>query len=86
MNEKALRAEIERLTEQVRKLSGPKLSLKISAKRALSLYGIGRFPITLYRDDWVAVLGYSDEIKKFILENDHQLVSKGEALKGDPPA
>lgn len=52
------------------------LSLKISEKGAVSLYGLGRFPVTLYKEQWQKVLNAADEIKAFIKANDAQLKAK----------
>ena len=76
-----LKAEIERLNaenEALKTKKGAKgtLSMKVSEKGALSVYGMGRFPVTLYKEQWIKLLGISDEIKKFIQENDHQLKTK----------
>jgi len=54
----------------------PGLTLKVSAKGALSVYGLGRFPVTLYKEQWLRLLGMSDELRAFISENDSALKSK----------
>jgi hypothetical protein len=56
-----------------------KLSMKVSDKGALSLYGMGRFPVTLYREQWECVLGHGDEIKTFITANAGKLTTKAAA-------
>ncbi len=80
MSDENLRAEIERLKAENEKLKKPAprgtLSLKVSGKGAVSLYGMGRFPVTLYKEQWIKLLGYADEISKFIEENDAQLKTK----------
>ncbi len=53
-----------------------RLSLKVSEKGAVSLYGIGRFPVTLYKEQWAKILGMADEIEAFLRENDHLLKTK----------
>ena len=53
-----------------------KLTMKVSDKGALSLYGMGRFPVTLYREQWERVLGMADEIKSFITANEKKLTTK----------
>jgi hypothetical protein len=53
------------------------LSLKVSEKGGLSVYGLGRFPVTLYKEQWVKLLAFSDEIERFLKENDHLLKTKG---------
>jgi dsDNA-binding SOS-regulon protein len=52
------------------------LSLKVSEKGGLSVYGLGRFPVTLYKEQWEKLLGMADEIRKFIRENDQLLKKK----------
>jgi len=52
------------------------LRLKISEKGGLSVYGLGRFPVTLYKEQWVRLLEHVDEIKKFLQDNDRQLKAK----------
>ena len=80
MTEEDLKAEIERLRAENEALkTGPKrgaLSLKISEKGALSVYGLGRFPVTLYKEQWLKLLGIADEIKSFIEENNQRLKAK----------
>jgi hypothetical protein len=75
-----LQAEIERLRAENENLKKPaargQMSLKVSEKGALSVYGLGRFPVTLYREQWEKLLGMSDQIRQFILENDQQLKKK----------
>ncbi len=68
-----LKAENERLKRQ----QASPLSLKVSQKGALSVYGLGRFPVTLYKEQWTRLLDLADEIRVFIKENDAQLKSKG---------
>ena len=48
----------------------------MSEKGALSVYGLGRFPVTLYREQWEKLLSMADEIRNFIRENDHSLKKK----------
>jgi hypothetical protein len=50
--------------------------LKVSEKGGLSVYGMGRFPITLYREQWEKLLSMADEIRTFILENADRLKKK----------
>jgi hypothetical protein len=74
-----MQAEIERLraeNENLKKPARGQLSLRVSEKGALSVYGMGRFPVTLYREQWEKLLGLSDQIKEFIQENDHLLKKK----------
>lgn len=74
-----LQAEIERLKAENEALKKPvrgQLSLKVSEKGALSVYGLGRFPVTLYREQWEKLLGAIDLIRAFIQENDSKLKKK----------
>ena len=74
-----LKAEIERLraeNEALKKPARGQMSLKVSEKGALSVYGLGRFPVTLYREQWEKLLGMADEIRTFIRENDGALKKK----------
>ena len=50
--------------------------MKVSEKGAVSIYGMGRFPVTLYKEQWLKLLGMSDEIRAFITANDAQLKTK----------
>jgi hypothetical protein len=54
-------------------------SLKVSEKGAVSLYGLRRFPVTFYADEWRAVLGKSDAILRFIEANRSKLSDKQES-------
>ena len=67
-----LRAENERLKQGGR----GKLSMKVSEKGALSVYGMGRFPVTLYKEQWLRLLGMAEEIKAFIEANQGSLKAK----------
>jgi hypothetical protein len=77
--EEEMKAEIERLraeNESLKKPARGALSLKVSEKGALSVYGMGRFPVTLYREQWEKLLALSDQIKEFIQQNDQTLKKK----------
>ena len=67
-----LRAENEALKQQGRR----GLSLKVSEKGGVSVYGLGRFPVTLYKEQWEKLLAMADEIKKFIADNKDRLKVK----------
>ena len=74
-----LKAEIERLraeNEALKKPTRGQVSLKVSEKGAVSVYGMGRFPVTLYREQWEKLLAMADEIRTFIRENDAALKKK----------
>lgn len=53
-----------------------KISLKVSEKGAVSLYGLGRFPITLYAEQWAAVIENIERIKQFIADHKFELSHK----------
>ena len=53
-----------------------KLTFKVSEKGAISVYGLGRFPVTLYRGPMERLLAASDDIKAFIAANDKLLATK----------
>jgi hypothetical protein len=77
--EEDMKAEIERLRAENENLKKPArgvLSLKVSEKGALSVYGMGRFPVTLYREQWERLLAMADQIKAFIQANDQTLKKK----------
>jgi hypothetical protein len=76
--EKLARLEAENLAlrEQMEQRKPGQLRLKISEKGGLSVYGLGRFPVTLYKEQWIRLLDYVDEIKKFLQDNDRQLKAK----------
>jgi hypothetical protein len=75
-----LMQEVLRLRAENAALAANKASkgtgLKVSEKGALSLYGVGRFPVTLYKEQWVKVLEKADEIRAFIVANDSVLKTK----------
>ena len=71
-----LEAENRTLRDQVEQRKPGQLRLKVSEKGALSVYGLGRFPVTLYKEQWIRLLDYTDEIKSFLKDNDHLLKAK----------
>lgn len=75
-----LKAELERLraeNERLKQRSSRAVSIKISEKGAVSVYGLGRFPVTLYKEQWLKLLDMGDEIRAFIQENEAKLKTKG---------
>ena len=79
MSEEDLRAELERLRAENEKLKNKGtrgLGLKVSEKGAVSLYGVGRFPVTLYKEQWRKILGMAAEIEEFIKQNEASLKAK----------
>lgn len=74
-----MKAELERLraeNQALKKTSSRGLSLKVSEKGGLSVYGLGRFPVTLYKEQWNKLLDMSEDIRAFIKANDSQLKTK----------
>ncbi len=61
--------------EQAKRPRG-QITLKVSEKGALSVYGLGRFPVTLYKEQWLRLLTMTDQIRAFIQENDDKLKKK----------
>jgi hypothetical protein len=70
-----LEAENQALKRQVDRKPG-ELRLKVSEKGGLSIYGLGRFPVTLYKEQWNRLLDHADEIREFLKANDQQLKAK----------
>jgi hypothetical protein len=81
-DEDAMKAELERLRTENERLkqhgSSRPQSLKVSEKGGVSVYGLGRFPVTLYKEQWLKVLAMADEIRAFIKQNESKLKSKGD--------
>ncbi|HZT75496.1 MAG TPA: hypothetical protein VFA27_02480 [Vicinamibacterales bacterium] len=76
-----LKAELERLRAENERLKSEKtrgVSLKVSEKGGVSVYGLGRFPVTLYKEQWGKLLAMADDIRAFIRENESKLKTKGE--------
>jgi hypothetical protein len=81
MAEEDLRAELERLKAEnaALKSRGAKgVSLKVSEKGGVSVYGLGRFPVTLYKEQWTKLLDMAEDIRSFIHEHDAELKTKEE--------
>ena len=79
MGDDELKSEIERLraeNEALKKSTAKALSLRVSEKGAVSVYGLGRFPVTLYKEQWLRVLDMAGDIREFIQQNDAQLKSR----------
>lgn len=79
MADQDLQAELERLkaeNEALKQKRNTSVSMKVSEKGAVSVYGLGRFPVTLYQEQWTKLLAIADEIKTFIEENKSKLKAK----------
>jgi hypothetical protein len=80
MSDDDLKAELERLRNEnaaLKKGAATGVTMKVSEKGAISVYGMGRFPVTLYKEQWLKLLGMSDDIRAFIAANEGQLKVKG---------
>jgi hypothetical protein len=81
MADEDLKAELERLkaeNERLKSQRGRSVSLKVSEKGGVSVYGLGRFPVTLYKEQWTKLLAMADDIRSFIKEHDAELKTKPE--------
>ena len=79
MSDEDLKAELERLRQEnaaLKKGAAAGIRLKVSEKGAVSVYGMGRFPVTLYKEQWLKLLDISDDIRAFIGANEVQLKTK----------
>lgn len=75
----AMREELERLkaeNEALKRRGEKGLSLKVSQKGAVSIYGLGRFPVTLYQEQWTRLLDMADEIRGFLAAHAAELKRK----------
>ena len=81
MADDEVKAELERLRAENERLKNRQtrgVSLKVSEKGGVSVYGLGRFPVTLYKEQWARLLDMADDIRVFIKENDSKLKAKSE--------
>ena len=79
MSDQDIKAELERLRAEnaaLKKTSSRGLSMKVSEKGAVSIYGMGRFPVTLYKEQWEKLLDMADDIRSFIKANEAALKTK----------
>ncbi len=82
MADEDLKAEVERLkaeNERLKSHRGRSVSLKVSEKGGVSVYGLGRFPVTLYKEQWTKLLAMTEEIRVFLKEHNTELKAKPEA-------
>ncbi len=88
MSDEDVKSELERLraeNERLKKGGGGRSTLKVSEKGAVSVYGLGRFPVTLYKEQWIRLLDMADEIRSFIKENEGSLKSKDQVERTPAP-
>ena len=79
MSDEELKAELDRLRSEnaaLKKGASSNIRMKVSEKGAVSVYGMGRFPVTLYKEQWLKLLGIADDIRAFIAANEAQLKAK----------
>jgi hypothetical protein len=79
MSDEDLKAELERLRNEnaaLKKGAASSIRMKVSEKGAVSIYGMGRFPVTLYKEQWLKLLDMAAEIRAFIAANEAQLKAK----------
>ena len=79
MSDDDVKAELARLKDENERLKARQsrnISLKVSEKGGLSVYGLGRFPVTLYKEQWTKLLDMADDIRAFLKENDAKLKAK----------
>jgi len=79
MTEEDMKAQLMRLTEENERLKAQQnrgARIKVSEKGGVSVYGLGRFPVTLYKEQWTKLLEMADDIRAFIRENETKLKSK----------
>jgi hypothetical protein len=78
-DDKALQQELERLrreNEALKARTTRGTSLRVSEKGGVSVYGLGRFPVTLYKEQWDKLLAMAEEIRAFIKEHESELKAK----------
>ena len=74
-----LQAELERLRKENEALKARTtrgVALRVSAKGGVSVYGLGRFPVTLYKEQWEKLLAMADGIRAFVREHEGELKAK----------
>lgn len=80
MADDEMQKELDRLREENDRLkarrAGGELTFKVSEKGGVSVYGLGRFPVTLYVEQWEKLLGRVEDVRRFIEENRGQLKTK----------
>jgi hypothetical protein len=79
MSDEDMKEELERLRNEnaaLKKGTAKGISMKVSEKGGLSIYGLGRFPVTLYKEQWKKLLEISDDIRAFLAAHDAELKTK----------
>ena len=79
MSEEHLESEVARLRAENEALKARAQRgghLRVSDKGGVSVYGLGRFPVTLYKEQWAKLLDMADQIRAFIAEHESELKAK----------
>jgi hypothetical protein len=79
MADETLQSEVERLKAENAALKAQAargVSIKVSEKGGVSVYGLGRFPVTLYKEQWIKLLDMADQIRAFLAAHDAELKTK----------
>jgi hypothetical protein len=79
MADEELKAELERLRQEnaaLKRGASSGIRMKVGEKGGVSIYGLGRFPVTLYKEQWLKLLDMADDIRAFIAANEAHLKSK----------
>jgi hypothetical protein len=79
MSDEEIKAELERLRSEnaaLKKGAASGVRMKVSEKGAVSVYGMGRFPVTLYKEQWLKLLEMAPDIRAFIAANEARLKTK----------
>jgi hypothetical protein len=79
MSDEEMKDELERLRNEnaaLKQRASSAVRMKVSEKGAVSVYGMGRFPVTLYKEQWLKLLDMSSDIRAFIAENEARLKAK----------
>jgi hypothetical protein len=79
MSDEEMKAELDRLRSEnaaLKKGASSSIRMKVSEKGAVSIYGMGRLPVTLYKEQWLKLLNMADDIRAFIAANEAQLKAK----------
>src|SRR5258708_12769852 len=89
MSDDDVKKELERLRNEnaaLKKGAATGITMKVSEKGGLSVYGMGRFPITLYKEQWLKLLDIPDAIRAFIPANEAPFKPTRYPLTLPPPA
>lgn len=71
-----LKAKLAAAEEKLKGRKGRSIDFRVSEKGAVSVYGLGRFPVTLYYEQWVRLLDNADQLREFLEENKSNLKLK----------